>query len=170
MAPAVRRRRPGSPRTRGAVACAIALLVTGCSAGPVEIDAPELSAADQRTCSDLVAALPATLAGLDSREVSGDTAYGAAWGDPAIVLTCGVGVPAGFDQFSACTDVSGVGWFVPPEQEADQSADVLLTAVGYAPRVSLLIPSSQRGAPSAAALATLAKPVREHLALRDDCV
>jgi len=169
VTPAVRRRRPGSPWTRGVVACAAVLLATGCSTGPVEIDAPDLSAADQRTCREFVADLPATLAGLDERELSGDTEYGAAWGDPAIVLTCGVDVPPEFDEFSACTQASGVGWFVPPEQEADQDADVLLTAVGYLPRVSLLVPADQRGAPSAAALAALAEPVREHLTLRDEC-
>ena len=168
-----RRRRPGSPRIRGVVACtalaAAAPLLTACSAGPVEIDAGRLQPADQRACRDLVADLPATLAGLDARELSGDTEYGAAWGDPAIVLTCGVGVPEEFDEFSACTEVSGVGWFVPPEQEKEQDSDVLLTAVGYTPLVSLLVPADQRGAPSADALAALARPVREHLTLRDEC-
>ena len=32
-----------SLRTRGAVACALALLVTGCSSDPPEIDAPDLT-------------------------------------------------------------------------------------------------------------------------------
>lgn len=150
-------------------AVVLALLTTGCSAGPVEIDAPALSAAARTTCEGFVADLPDTLAGLDARDVTGDTAYGAAWGDPAIVLTCGVGVPEEFDQFSACTEVSGVGWFVPPEQEQDQDSDVVLTAVGYTPRVSLLVPAGQRGAPSADALATLAGLVKRHLALEDEC-
>ena len=168
-----RRRRPGSLRIRGVVACAAlvaaAPLLTACSAGSVEIDAGEMSPADQRACRDLVAGLPTTLAGLEARELSGDTEYGAAWGDPAIVLTCGVGVPDGFDEFSACTEASGVGWFVPPEQEKDQDSDVLLTAVSYSPRVSLFVPADRRGAPSADALATLAAPVRQHLTLVDEC-
>lgn len=163
------RRRPGALRARGVVACAAALLATGCSTGPVEIDAPELSAADRATCERLVADLPDTLAGLETRETTGDTASGAAWGDPAIVLTCGVGVPAEFDEFSACTDVSGVGWFVPPEQEEDQDADVLLTAAGYAPRVSLLVPADRRGAESADALVTVSEIVEKELELEDDC-
>ena len=168
-----RRRRPGSPRIRGVVVCAalvaVAPLLTACSTGPVEIDSGDLSPADQRACRDLVADLPTTLAGLETRELSGDTEYGAAWGDPAIVLTCGVGVPAEFDEFSACTEASGVGWFVPPEQEDAQGSDVLLTAVSYSPRVSLFVPADRRGAPSADALATLAAPVRQHLTLVDEC-
>ncbi len=145
------------------------LLATGCSAGPVEIDAAELSPADRTACEQFVADLPDTVAGQDPRELSGDTAYGAAWGDPAIVVTCGVGMPAEFDQFSACTDVSGVGWFVPPEQEEDQGVDVLLTAVGYAPRVSLLVPADRRGADSADALVTISEVVKKDLTLEDDC-
>jgi hypothetical protein len=145
------------------------LLTVGCSAGPVEIDAPELSAADSTACEQFVADLPETVAGQDPRELSDDTAYGAAWGDPAIVVTCGVEVPEEFDQFSACTEVSGVGWFVPPEQEEDQDADVLLTAVGYSPRVSLLVPADRRGADSADALVTVSEIVKKDLTLEDDC-
>ncbi len=145
------------------------LLATACSAGPVEIDAAELSAADRAACERFVADLPETVARQDPRELSGDTAYGAAWGDPAIVVTCGVGVPAEFDEFSACTDVSGVGWFVPPAQEEDQGADVLLTAVGYSPRVSLLVPAERRGADSADALVTISTVVKNDLTLEDDC-
>ena len=168
MTPGVRRR-PGPWWARGVVACAGVLVTTGCSGGPVEIDAPALSAADRAACERLVADLPETLAGLESRETTGDTAYGAAWGDPAIVLTCGVGVPAEFDEFSACTDVSGVGWFVPPEQEEDQDSDVLLTAAGHAPRVSLLVPADRRGAESADALVTISALVEKDLTLEDDC-
>jgi hypothetical protein len=46
----------------------------------------------------------------------------------------------------------------------------VLTAVGYAPRVSLRVPAEQRGAPSADALATLAGLVKQHLTLENDCV
>ena len=148
---------------------AAVLLTAACSAGPVEIDAPEQSATDPAGCARLIAALPGTLAGLEARETTGDTEYGAAWGDPAIVLTCGAGVPDEFDEFSACTDVSGVGWFVPPAQEEDQDADALLTAVGYAPRVSLLVPADRRGGASADALATISDLVKQHLTLEDEC-
>ena len=95
-----------SLRTRGAVACAVVLLVAGCGDEPPEIDAPDLSAADASACRDLVAALPDELAGQERVDVTGDTEYGAAWGDPAIVLTCGVGRPDDFTDISTCA--SGV--------------------------------------------------------------
>ena len=58
---------------------------------------------------------------------------------------------------------------MPPEQEEDQDADVLLTAVGYSPRVSLLVPADRRGADSADALVTISEIVKKDLTLEDDC-
>jgi hypothetical protein len=166
----VLRRRPGSWWTRGVVACApvLGLLLAGCSGGTVEVDAPDLDAADAETCAALLGDLPGELAGLTGREVS-DPDVGAAWGDPAMVLTCGAGRPDGFDRFSQCQEVDGVGWFVPPEQEEDLDADILLTAVGFEPAVSLLVPAEHRGGESAAALTALAGPVKDHLELVDAC-
>jgi hypothetical protein len=146
---AVRRGRLGSLRTRGVVACAALLALTGCSAGPVEIDAPEMSAADARACRDLVADLPDTMAGQERRDLTGDTAYGAAWGDPAIVLTCGVGQPDDFTDTSTCVQVDRAGWFVPDDVIAamfdhDQSVDVPMTEMNFRPRVHVLLPAEYR--------------------------
>jgi hypothetical protein len=128
----------------------------------------DLHAADARACADLVDDLPDELGGLAAREVS-DPAAGAAWGDPPLVLTCGAGRPPEFDRFSQCQEIEGVGWFVPPDQEEDLDADILLTAVGYRPAVSLLVPAEHRGGTSAAALTALAGPVADHLELVDRC-
>ena len=49
-----------SLRTRGVVACAAVLLLSGCGSAPIEVDAPDLSAAEARACRDLVADLPDT--------------------------------------------------------------------------------------------------------------
>ena len=91
-------------RAWGVVASAILLatLATGCASEPPTITAPELSESDAVACRALVDALPDTLAGLKRVDVAGDSAYGAAWGDPAIVLTCGVGQPADFTDGSTC--------------------------------------------------------------------
>jgi hypothetical protein len=127
------------------------LLVAGCGGGgPVRIDAPQLSAADARACRELVADLPDTMAGHERREVTGDTEYGAAWGDPAIVLTCGVGVPSDFTDASTCVQVGRAGWFVPDSvigkavDEDDTSVDVPTTEMNYRPRVHVLVPGEYR--------------------------
>ena len=151
-----------SRRTRGVVACAVLLLATACSDGPPEIDAPDLSAADASTCRDFVGALPEALGGHEPVEATGDTAYGAAWGDPAIVLTCGVGA-VDLTDVPPCTVVNGVGWVV---QEGD--GRTVLTADGYRPRVRLVVPDDYE---QPAGLVTgLAPLVKKYLRLEDRCL
>uniref|UniRef100_UPI00286E4ACA DUF3515 family protein n=1 Tax=Nocardioides sp. TaxID=35761 RepID=UPI00286E4ACA len=87
------------------------------------------------------------------------------WG--GIELTCGVELPAAYDDFASCSVVGGVGWFLPPAQLKDPSADILLTALTYSPRVSVLIPAAQRG--SDEVQAAIASAIRETLAEGDPC-
>jgi Protein of unknown function (DUF3515) len=135
-----------SLRTRGAVACVLALLAAGCSSDPPQIDAPDLSAADAEACRSLVDALPETLDGHARVDATGDTAYGAAWGDPAIVLTCGVGRPLDFNDSSTCVAVNSAGWYVPDEilLSDDQTLDVTTTEMNHRPRVQLVVPGDYR--------------------------
>jgi Protein of unknown function (DUF3515) len=95
--------------------------------------------------------------------VQGDTEYGAAWGDPAIVLTCGVD---GVDITAAppCTVVDGVGWVVPEEG----SDETTFTADGYRPRVQVVVPDDY--APAADALTELGPLVEEHTRLEEECL
>ena len=132
------------------------------------IDAPELSAADAQTCRDLVADLPATLNGEKQVETTGDSAYGAAWGDPAIVLTCGVG-KLDLSDGPTCAEADGVGWLVPPD-ELDGDRDATFTADGYRPRVQLEVPDDYLPEGGAAALAELAAPVKAHLEKVEGCI
>ncbi len=131
---------------RGVVVCASLVLATGCSSGPVEVDSPAVSAADEAACRKFLDDLPASVAGQDAREVSPDDALGAAWGDPAITLTCGVAQPSDFTDTSTCVQADGVGWFVPDSVllSDDQSLDVTMTAVGYRPRVQVVLPGDYR--------------------------
>lgn len=147
MPPTARHRRPWSRWTWGVVASA--LLLAGCSASPPEIHAADLSAADAQVCRDFVAGLPDTLAGEESVEVTGDTEYGAAWGDPAIVLTCGVGQPTDFTDTSSCIEIDEAGWYVPDQVfadmfEGDETTDVPTTELNFRPRVHVLIPGEYR--------------------------
>ena len=168
-----------SARTRGVVASALGTVLAtvlatglaGCSSGTaaVPVEAPDLPAAAAATCRELVADAPDTLAGLASRPVTPHDAPAAAWGDPAIVLTCGAEVPREFTRFSSCVQADGVGWFVPQAQQLDQSADVTWTAVGYRPVVAVHVPADYRPEGAAAVIAELAAPVRAHLRLVRPC-
>ena len=93
------RRRP-APRSTGAVAVsALLLLATGCS-GPLTLDAPAVTGADATACRALVDALPEKVDGVARVEADAGDGYGAAWGDPAIELRCGVPVPDGLRRVS----------------------------------------------------------------------
>jgi hypothetical protein len=84
-------------------------------------------------------------------------------------VRCGVDVPADFDATAHCEVANGVGWFVPDEQIDDQDADLVFTAVGYRPIVSVEVPHDYRPEGSAAVIADLAGPVMDHLELVDPC-
>ncbi len=128
-----------------------------------------MSDTDRATCNAFLDDLPRRLAGEEKRKVNPAAALGRAWGDPAIVVRCGVGVPPEFDETSACVVANGVGWFVPDQQVDDQGSDLLFTAVGYRPIVSVEVPDDYRPEGSAAVIAELADPVDQHLELVDDC-
>ncbi|WP_370248782.1 DUF3515 domain-containing protein [Nocardioides sp.] len=163
-----------SGRGRRALAALVASglvlpLLGGCGEGPVELPLPDLDAADLAACRAFTDALPSTLAGEPRVAVQPEDALGAAYGDPAFVVRCGVPVPAEFDATASCEDVSGVGWFVPPAQLDDQTADVTLTTPGYRPVVQVTVPGEYRPDGPANALAELADAVRAHLTLDQPC-
>jgi hypothetical protein len=143
--------------------------VSGCADEPVTLDSPTLSATDQQACHEFLDALPRSLADHEQRKVNPAAALGRAWGDPPIVVRCGVPVPEGFDATSLCEVANGVGWYVDPAVIADQGMDATLTAVEYRPLVSVTIPADYRPEGAAAAIADLAQPVKDHLRLGRKC-
>lgn len=145
----------------------LALLLGACSGGAVPVEAPEVDDADAAACADLVEALPETLAGESRREIDPSDAAAAAWGDPAIVLTCGVDEPAAYDDFASCIEIDGTGWFTPDEPLADPGADIVVTELTHRPRVALLVPAEHRGQDSV--LTGVAGPVSEALERASRC-
>ncbi len=149
---------------------ALAAAASGCSAEPVRIDAADLAPADRTACQAVLDDLPDELADEGEREVEPGDALGAAYGDPAIVITCVDSAPAGFDELAACQQVNDVGWFVPDEQVADPDADAVLTAMSHRPFVQVEIPADYRPDGAAAVLAELSKPIADNLELVDECL
>ncbi|GAB2991534.1 hypothetical protein GCM10027076_31940 [Nocardioides montaniterrae] len=114
-------------------------------------------------------ALPDRLAGetLTSRADAGPQA---SYGDPAIVVSCGVGVPKEFGLGAQCEVANGVGWWLPNAQYSDQSLDATVYSPGYSPVVEVVIPARYRPGALAAAMAELAAPVRRLLTKNKSCV
>lgn len=164
---------PGRPHLSGSLLgplLGLTLFLTACSAGPVEVLTPDLADADRAACEAFTADLPTSIFDLPARDIEPAGALGGAYGDPAIVVRCGVSVPDGFDQAtSSCEVANGVGWYVPPEQFDDQEADVTLTAAGFRPIVEVSVPGTYRPDATAAAIAQLAAAVDQHLTLVENC-
>lgn len=168
-------RRPAACLRRGVFASVVLTLLgpaalSACSPEKIEVKAPELSDADARACTTLVEALPDTLAGELRRPVDPEGAPGAAWGDPAYVLTCGVDRPGSYTRDAPCSVVRGVGWFVPAGQLGDLRVEATASALTHTPHVELLIPARHRNDGVDQALAELAPVIKEHLVAGEPCL
>ncbi|MDQ4085520.1 MAG: DUF3515 domain-containing protein [Actinomycetota bacterium] len=142
------------------MACLALLAASACGTGAVEVDGPARGPA---ACADLLSALPATVDGRPRRDVEPPDALAAAWGDPAIVLRCGVPEPPALTAASPCAEVNGVGWFA--EQRAD---GYRFTTIGRSTNVAVQVPYEYQ--PAADALVDLASAVRRTVPERDPCV
>ena len=161
----MRPRRLGPSLGRGVVASAgLCLLLAACSSDTVAIDEHDLPEADRAACRALVDDLPDTLAGERRRTIDPDDALGAAWGDPAYVLTCGVPEPADYEPAAECSVIKGVGWYVTDEQLSDLREDATPIALSLRPYVEVQVPSRHRTEGIDRALAELAPALKEHLA------
>jgi hypothetical protein len=148
----------------GAVVCSLALLLpAGCS-DTVSVNAPPLTGADARGCRALMKALPDSIADQPRRKVADEGGYGAAWGDPPIVLRCGVPKPQGLDAFATCQVVNGVAWFIPEAQSQGNPVDITMTTVGRRQNVEVSLPEDYF--PPANAMVDLASAVKR--TIRED--
>ena len=119
--------------------------------------------ADQAVCRRLVDALPDTVAGQDRRKTQPAAALGGAWGDPAIVAHCGVGVPAELTRtLDAARWPTASAGSCPRRQVDDQSADVVMSTAGYRPVLQVTVPATYRPSGLAAAMVELGPMVKEY--------
>lgn len=96
---------------------------------------------DAALCARLHAALPKKVSDHASREVKPRSELTAAWGDPAVVLTCGVPPPAGLHgSETAPLGINGVAWL---EKAGAQTVEYTAVDRGVFVRVS--IPKQYQG-------------------------
>ncbi len=142
--------------------------MAGCADAPVSIDSPTLDEEERTACRAVLDDLPDTLAGEQRRLVAPAAAPGAAWGDPPIVLQCGVPAPQ-LDPLAECLEADGVGWYVTTKDDEDPEADATIVAAGYRPVLQVEIPGDYQPEGVATLTATLAPLVEKHLDLVDPC-
>lgn len=106
---------------------------------PVRVSAPPANPAADAPCTKLLSALPITLADLPGRPAQSSSTYVAAWGDPAVVLRCGVPRPAALRPGSADLDIAinGVLWLPARHQD-----DTVWTAVDRTAYIEVTVPKS----------------------------
>jgi hypothetical protein len=146
----------------------VGVVTSSCGRGPVEVKTPALSASTDRACTALVKALPASVDGAERREVQPAGAAAAAWGDPAIVLRCGVAMPKQFDEFATCQETNGVGWFIPEEQVTGEPRPITMTTIGRDVNVQVTLPEEHW--PPANAMVDLAPAIKQTTEERSPCV
>jgi len=135
-------------------------LLAGCT-GTADVDEYPTVEGTELDCRALLADTPRQVADQDALEVPDRVA--AAWGDPAIILRCGVEKPATLTPTSRCNMVNGVGWL------ADTTADgYLFTTIGRKFFVSVEVPKAYD--PAADTLADLASTIKKHDPEQKPCV
>jgi hypothetical protein len=92
----------------------------------------------------VLATLPVTLAGLPSRPALSSSPFVVAWGDPAVVLRCGVARPAGLVPNSPelTTGVDGVFYWVDQGKKS-----TVFTVIDRAVYIEVTVPTTYAGGP-----------------------
>lgn len=105
---------------------------------------PELDTAGQRSCQELISALPTQLGDRPARPVDSSSPYVVAWGEPAIVLRCGVARPPSFVATADVNEINTVVWFA--ERRGSTTAWTVVDRPVY---VEVLVPADESSEPVA---------------------
>jgi hypothetical protein len=117
------------------------------------VDVPPVTPEADASCPALMSALPVDLMGEASRRVQSDSPFAYAWGDPAVVLICGVDRPAGWVVGESAIQINGVQWYV---DTSDPGATVW-TTVDRPVYVQVRLPADVDSAPVTALTTQIAQ-------------
>lgn len=120
---------------------------------PLPVDVPPVTPEAGERCPALMSRLPPDLDRKPSRPVQADSRFAYAWGDPAIVLRCGVDRPAGWVIGAPAIQIDGVQWYV---DTADPETTVW-TTVDRPVYVEVRLPRGVDSAPVTALTAPVAE-------------
>ncbi|WP_406220244.1 DUF3515 domain-containing protein [Streptomyces canus] len=107
-------------RPLGLPAFALLITVAGCSSADDSASAavPSPGAGATKLCRELDRVLPSKVDDQDRRDPEPASALTAGWGDPAIILRCGVERPSKMDDPEADgVEVNGVGWLLEKQDD-----------------------------------------------------
>jgi Protein of unknown function (DUF3515). len=117
---------------RSAAIASLSLLLIGCSR-PVDVQAPRID----ESCEPILAAAPINILGELQRETTPADAAALAWGDPPIVLACGVRFDVPPD--AQIIEVDGVAWVAQSDD-----AGTVFTTFEADPVIQVRVPAAYR--------------------------
>ena len=120
---------------------------------PLPVTVPPAPPEAVEPCEAVMRSLPLELAGEQSRPVDSDSPFVYAWGEPPVVLVCGVDRPAGWVVGASAIQINGVQWYV---DTADPETTVW-TTVDRPVYVEVALPASVDSAPVTALTIGLAQ-------------
>ncbi|MGW1783539.1 DUF3515 domain-containing protein [Streptomyces sp. NPDC002143] len=153
-------------RPIGLPSLALLLAAVGCSSadGDTSAAVPSPSATVTELCRNLDKELPSTVDDQGRRDPSPASALTAGWGNPAIILRCGVERPEKMsDENADGVEVDGVGWLL---EEQDGGSFRFTTTLRRA-YVEVTIPEERTGdgmAPLVDVAASVKKAIPEGIA------
>jgi hypothetical protein len=111
--------------------------------------APALAARNQAACNKVLQKLPVQLGRLAPRVVhtTPDSPDVVAWGNPPVVLSCGVARPAALHPFSGAGVYSATGKAGPFFVVTSAGGDEIYTAIDRAVYVSIAVPAQYHSGP-----------------------
>lgn len=133
-----------------------ASVLTGCGFGAVDVEPYTAEPGSTEVCSALIDDLPEVVDDAVRREIKPDSSLAAAWGQPAIVLRCGVPMPSSYRPDAQLFDVDGVGWLID-----EGEGGTFFTVADRQVWVEVAVPDDY--APEANVLVDLAPAIREHV-------
>jgi hypothetical protein len=86
--------------------------------GPLAVGSVDQPGAAGKYCTTVMSALPDDLSGLHKRSLVDPAPGVAAWGEPAVVLRCGIPDPEELTCSSALDQINGVAWLVLSDGDA----------------------------------------------------
>ena len=110
---------------------------------PLPVQVPPVTPEAEASCPALMGTLPLELTGELSRQVDSDSLFAYAWGEPPIVLVCGVDRPAGFVAGVAAIQIEGVQWYV----DTSDPDTTVWTTIDRPVYVQITLPASVDSAP-----------------------
>lgn len=144
------------PRRPSLISALLVLSLAGCGFGAVTVEPHDMQPGSADVCAALLGDLPEVVGDAVRRDVEPDTGHAAAWGQPAIVLRCGVPLPAAYRPDTQLLDADGVGWFPEPGD-----GGTFFTATGREVMVEVAVPDDY--APEGFILQDISPTIAAHI-------